>query len=159
MWQWYLPPRCAERLHVLRHRMTPWRGRSTPPPESDDQVMYCVPRKAAGSDNISGKVLRGCAEQLADVFTDIFNVSCYVQRDVGIYFLLVCIWCGACFCVLCVCFCVALAPPTFHLTGSWGPPGTQRIPNQGREAEAFLWEVVFFWSQHLLLSLSMLGKL
>ncbi|KAK3525553.1 hypothetical protein QTP86_034852, partial [Hemibagrus guttatus] len=32
------------------------------------------PRKAAGPDNISGRVLRECAEQLADVFTDIFNI-------------------------------------------------------------------------------------
>ncbi|KAK3573286.1 hypothetical protein QTP86_019399 [Hemibagrus guttatus] len=33
------------------------------------------PRKAAGPDNIPGSVLRECAEQLADVFTDIFNIS------------------------------------------------------------------------------------
>ncbi|KAK3554982.1 hypothetical protein QTP86_002415 [Hemibagrus guttatus] len=33
------------------------------------------PRKAAGPDNIPGRVLRECAEQLADVFTDIFNIS------------------------------------------------------------------------------------
>ncbi|KAK3514879.1 hypothetical protein QTP70_033815, partial [Hemibagrus guttatus] len=33
------------------------------------------PWKAAGPDNIPGKVLRECAEQLADVFTDIFNIS------------------------------------------------------------------------------------
>ncbi|KAK3518582.1 hypothetical protein QTP70_004083 [Hemibagrus guttatus] len=32
------------------------------------------PRKAAGPDNIPGRVLRECAEQLADVFTDIFNI-------------------------------------------------------------------------------------
>ncbi|KAK3553659.1 hypothetical protein QTP70_006868 [Hemibagrus guttatus] len=33
------------------------------------------PRKSAGPDNIPGRVLMECAEQLADVFTDIFNIS------------------------------------------------------------------------------------
>lgn len=33
------------------------------------------PRKAAGPDNIPGHVLKDCAEQLKDVFTDIFNIS------------------------------------------------------------------------------------
>ncbi|KAK3506172.1 hypothetical protein QTP70_014844 [Hemibagrus guttatus] len=33
------------------------------------------PRNSAGPDNIPGRVLRECAEQLADVFTDIFNIS------------------------------------------------------------------------------------
>ncbi len=33
------------------------------------------PRKAAGPDNIPGRVLRDCAEQLTDVLTDIFNTS------------------------------------------------------------------------------------
>ncbi|GAA6107150.1 piezo-type mechanosensitive ion channel component 1-like, partial [Tachysurus ichikawai] len=33
------------------------------------------PRKAAGPDNIPGRVLRECAEQLVDVFMDIFNIS------------------------------------------------------------------------------------
>ncbi|KAK1791082.1 hypothetical protein P4O66_002119 [Electrophorus voltai] len=33
------------------------------------------PRKAAGPDNILGRVLRECADQLADVLTDIFNIS------------------------------------------------------------------------------------
>ncbi|XP_041830687.1 uncharacterized protein LOC121632933 [Melanotaenia boesemani] len=32
-------------------------------------------RKAAGPDGIPGRVLRACAEQLAEVFTDIFNLS------------------------------------------------------------------------------------
>ncbi|KAK3522953.1 hypothetical protein QTP86_010318 [Hemibagrus guttatus] len=32
-------------------------------------------QKAAGPDNIPGRVLRECAEHLADVFTDIFNIS------------------------------------------------------------------------------------
>ncbi|KAI4901822.1 hypothetical protein NFI96_010215 [Prochilodus magdalenae] len=33
------------------------------------------PRKAAGPDNFSARVLRECADQLTDVFTDIFNIS------------------------------------------------------------------------------------
>ncbi|KAK3507850.1 hypothetical protein QTP70_001423 [Hemibagrus guttatus] len=33
------------------------------------------PRKSAGPDNIPGRVLTECAEQLADVFSDIFNIS------------------------------------------------------------------------------------
>ncbi|KAK3574278.1 hypothetical protein QTP86_004369 [Hemibagrus guttatus] len=33
------------------------------------------PEKAAGPDNIPDRVLRECAEQLAEVFTDIFNIS------------------------------------------------------------------------------------
>ncbi len=33
------------------------------------------PRKAAGPDGVTGRVLRDCADQLADVFTDIFNQS------------------------------------------------------------------------------------
>ncbi|XP_066524828.1 uncharacterized protein [Hoplias malabaricus] len=33
------------------------------------------PRKAAGPDNIPDRVVRECADQLADVFTDIFNIS------------------------------------------------------------------------------------
>ncbi|KAK3507839.1 hypothetical protein QTP70_001341 [Hemibagrus guttatus] len=32
-------------------------------------------RKAAGPDNIPGRVLRECAEQLVNVFTDTFNIS------------------------------------------------------------------------------------
>ena len=33
------------------------------------------PRKAAGPDGVPGKVLQGCADQLAGVFTSIFNLS------------------------------------------------------------------------------------
>ena len=33
------------------------------------------PRKAAGPDGIPSRVLRACADQLAGVFTDIFNQS------------------------------------------------------------------------------------
>uniref|UniRef100_A0A3B1K914 Reverse transcriptase domain-containing protein n=1 Tax=Astyanax mexicanus TaxID=7994 RepID=A0A3B1K914_ASTMX len=59
--------------------------KTTPPP--NDQVL-CLssvdvrktllrvnPRKAPGPDSIPGRVLRGCAEQLTDVLTDIFNIS------------------------------------------------------------------------------------
>ncbi|KAK3526987.1 hypothetical protein QTP86_006127 [Hemibagrus guttatus] len=33
------------------------------------------PWKAAGPDNIPGRVLRKCAEELADVFNDVFSIS------------------------------------------------------------------------------------
>ncbi|KAK3546736.1 hypothetical protein QTP70_033528 [Hemibagrus guttatus] len=58
-----------------------------PIPPLEDQVLCLTtanvrktlcrvnPRKAAGPDKIPGRVLRECAEQLADVFTDIFNIS------------------------------------------------------------------------------------
>uniref|UniRef100_A0A4W5L6E0 Reverse transcriptase domain-containing protein n=1 Tax=Hucho hucho TaxID=62062 RepID=A0A4W5L6E0_9TELE len=40
------------------------------------KTFKCVnPRKAAGPDGIPGRVLRACADQLAGVFTDIFNQS------------------------------------------------------------------------------------
>ena len=56
-------------------------------PSPDEQVLRLTtaevkkslrrvnPRKAAGPDNIPGSVLKGCADQLADVLTDIFNIS------------------------------------------------------------------------------------
>ncbi|KAK3539575.1 hypothetical protein QTP70_010270 [Hemibagrus guttatus] len=56
-------------------------------PSPEDQVLCLTtadvrktlcrvnPQKAAGPDNIPGRMLRECAEQLADVFTDIFNIS------------------------------------------------------------------------------------
>ncbi|KAK3537347.1 hypothetical protein QTP70_008789 [Hemibagrus guttatus] len=58
--------------------------KTIPPPE--DQMLWLSmadvkktlcrvnPRKAAGPDNIPGRVLRGSAEQLVDVFTHIFNI-------------------------------------------------------------------------------------
>uniref|UniRef100_A0A9J7ZV96 Reverse transcriptase domain-containing protein n=1 Tax=Cyprinus carpio carpio TaxID=630221 RepID=A0A9J7ZV96_CYPCA len=61
-------------------------AQKTPPPPSD-QVMMLTPdsvrrsfsrinaRKAPGPDNIPGRVLRDCAAELTDVFTDIFNIS------------------------------------------------------------------------------------
>ncbi|KAL0161030.1 hypothetical protein M9458_044755, partial [Cirrhinus mrigala] len=61
-------------------------AQKTPPPPGD-QVMTLSPdsvrrslsrinaRKAPGPDNILGRVLRDCAVELTDVFTDIFNIS------------------------------------------------------------------------------------
>ncbi|KAL0194797.1 hypothetical protein M9458_008369, partial [Cirrhinus mrigala] len=61
-------------------------AQKTPPPPGD-QVMTLSPdsvrrslsrinaRKAPGPDNIPGRVLRECAVELTDVFTDIFNIS------------------------------------------------------------------------------------
>ncbi len=63
---------------------TPAQKLPTPP---NDQALYLSPadvrktlsrinpRKAAGPDNISGRVLKDCAAQLMDVLTDIFNTS------------------------------------------------------------------------------------
>ena len=47
--------------------------------------------KAVGPDRIPGRVLRACADQLAGVFTDIFNMSlieivistCFKQTTIG----------------------------------------------------------------------------
>ncbi len=62
-------------------------GPSPTPPPPGDQVMSLSPnsvrrslsrinaRKAPGPDNIPGRVLRDCAVELTDVFTDIFNIS------------------------------------------------------------------------------------
>ncbi|XP_069780784.1 uncharacterized protein [Narcine bancroftii] len=59
--------------------------KTTPPP--NDQVLCLTvanvkqelgkvnPKKAAGADNILSRVLRNCAVQLADVLTNIFNIS------------------------------------------------------------------------------------
>ena len=59
--------------------------KTTPPPH--DQPLHLTAasvkrtlsaintRKAAGPDNIPGRVLKDCAEELKDVFTDIFNTS------------------------------------------------------------------------------------
>ncbi len=61
-------------------------AQKTPPPPGD-QMMTLSPhsvrrslsrinaRKAPGPDNIPGRVLRDCAVELTDVFTDIFNIS------------------------------------------------------------------------------------
>lgn len=59
------------------------------PHHQDDQVL-CLnpadvhlalrrvnPKKAAGPDHIPGRVLKECADQLAHVLTDIFNISLY----------------------------------------------------------------------------------
>ncbi|XP_051956747.1 uncharacterized protein LOC127625478 [Xyrauchen texanus] len=61
-------------------------ARKTSPPPNDQVLCLTTadvrktlrrvnPRKAAGPDNIPGRVLRGCADQLTDVLTDIFNIS------------------------------------------------------------------------------------
>ena len=58
----------------------------TPPPPHDQALCLSAasvkrifatinPRKATGPDNIPGRVLKDCAEELKDVFTDVFNTS------------------------------------------------------------------------------------
>lgn len=56
-------------------------------PNTEEQVLHQAPAdvirmlsrvnpcKSAGPDNIPGRVLRDCADQLRDVLTDIFNIS------------------------------------------------------------------------------------
>ncbi|KAF7691443.1 hypothetical protein HF521_011740, partial [Silurus meridionalis] len=62
------------------------KARKTTPPPSDQVLCLATakvrktlcrvnPRKFAGPDNIPGRVLKECAEQLADVFTNLFNIS------------------------------------------------------------------------------------
>ncbi len=46
-----------------------------PPADVRKTLSRINPRKAAGPDNIPGRVLKDCAEQLTDVLTDIFNTS------------------------------------------------------------------------------------
>ncbi|KAI5085277.1 hypothetical protein C0J45_3294, partial [Silurus meridionalis] len=61
-------------------------ARKTIPPPTDQMLCLTTaevrktlckvnPLKSAGPDNIPGRVFRECAEQLADVFTEIFNIS------------------------------------------------------------------------------------
>ncbi|KAK3508072.1 hypothetical protein QTP70_012309 [Hemibagrus guttatus] len=61
-------------------------ARKTIPPPNDQVLCLSTadvkrtlcrvnPQKSAGPDNIPGRVLRECAEQLVDVFTNIFNIS------------------------------------------------------------------------------------
>uniref|UniRef100_A0A9J8BX17 Reverse transcriptase domain-containing protein n=1 Tax=Cyprinus carpio carpio TaxID=630221 RepID=A0A9J8BX17_CYPCA len=72
----------------IAHRFSNSRDtRSLTPPPPGDQVMTLTPdsvrrsfsrinaRKAPGPDNIPGRLLRDCAAELTDVFTDIFNIS------------------------------------------------------------------------------------
>ncbi|KAK7895270.1 hypothetical protein WMY93_020595 [Mugilogobius chulae] len=54
-------------------------GGSTTPILDLHQVRLCLrninPRKAAGPDGVLGRVLKDCADELAEVFTNIFNLS------------------------------------------------------------------------------------
>ncbi|KAK7889603.1 hypothetical protein WMY93_025163 [Mugilogobius chulae] len=54
-------------------------GGSTTPSLDLHQVRLCLrninPRKAAGPDGVLGRVLKDCADELAEVFTNIFNLS------------------------------------------------------------------------------------
>ncbi|KAK3524976.1 hypothetical protein QTP86_011792 [Hemibagrus guttatus] len=72
--------------HKLEMSVRHVAARKTIPPPNDQVLCLSTadmkrtlctvnPRKSAGPDNIPGRVLRECAEQLADVFTDIFNIS------------------------------------------------------------------------------------
>ncbi|KAI3375446.1 hypothetical protein L3Q82_003691 [Scortum barcoo] len=69
-----VPPCTKAEVAVLLLGCCPPTASSTSP-----DVLACLlrvnPRKAAGPDNIPGRVLRVCAPELADVFTSIFNLS------------------------------------------------------------------------------------
>ncbi len=43
-------------------------------------LLKVKPRKAAGPDNIPGRVLKDCAFQLSEVLTDIFNISLFQAK-------------------------------------------------------------------------------
>lgn len=63
-----------------------------PPPSPGDQLLQLStagvrkalasvnPRKAAGPDNVLGRVLKNCAGQLKDVLTDIFNTPLHASK-------------------------------------------------------------------------------
>ncbi|KAI4888697.1 hypothetical protein NFI96_003873 [Prochilodus magdalenae] len=59
-------------------RLTPTPGEvplSVTPAEVRRTLRRINPRKSAGPDNIPGRVLRECADQISEVLADIFNVS------------------------------------------------------------------------------------
>ncbi|KAF7658945.1 hypothetical protein LDENG_00005470 [Lucifuga dentata] len=63
-------------IHLPRKPHHNWRNTLRLMPTSVKRVLsHTNPRKAAGLDSIPGWVLRDCADQLKDVFTDIFNTS------------------------------------------------------------------------------------
>ena len=90
-----LPQTCASDISLLNN-LNSFFGRfeagnnmppqKTPPPPHDQALSLSAAsvkktfssvnsRKATGPDNIPGRVLKDCAEELKDVFTDIFNTS------------------------------------------------------------------------------------
>ena len=77
------PPSPLWNTHTPRPLLPP----PPPPVVTSAQVHKALrsvrPRKAAGPDNIPGRALRACANELADVLTSIFNLSlsqCIVPR-------------------------------------------------------------------------------
>ncbi|KAK3562661.1 hypothetical protein QTP86_004085 [Hemibagrus guttatus] len=62
---------------VVRRNICPHNNQVLSFSKADIKRTLCRvnPRKSAGPDSIPGRVLKECAEQLADVFTDIFNIS------------------------------------------------------------------------------------
>ncbi len=63
-------------LLALRHKTAPLHRRLHLLPATRWWILSRInARKAPGPDNIPGRVLRDCAVELTDVFTDIFNIS------------------------------------------------------------------------------------
>ncbi|XP_059819192.1 uncharacterized protein LOC132390609 [Hypanus sabinus] len=78
-----LPSRLNKFFVCFRAPNTTARGRASPflpsnqpaPIIDSEQTRRVNPGKAGGPDNIPGRVLKECADALADVLTDIFNIS------------------------------------------------------------------------------------
>ncbi len=86
LWWGHIPPRCTQSLlftvwnaewHTCTKTATPPNDRALclSPADVRKTLSRINPRKAAGPDNIPGRVLKDCAAQLTDVLTDIFNTS------------------------------------------------------------------------------------
>ncbi len=62
-------------IHDLKCSLQPTVSSRLSPADVRKTLSRINPPKAAGPDNIPGRVLKDCAEQLTDVLTDIFNTS------------------------------------------------------------------------------------
>ncbi len=86
LWWWSIPPRYTQPLLFTFEMQNDTPAQKLPTPPNDQALCLSPadvrktlsrinPRKAAGPDNIPGRVLKDCAAQLTDVLTDIFNTS------------------------------------------------------------------------------------
>ncbi len=85
-WRWHILTRCTQPLlltiwdaerHTCKELLTSPNDQvlCLSPADVRKTLSRINPRKPADPDNITGRVLRDCAAQLADVLTDIFNSS------------------------------------------------------------------------------------
>ncbi len=87
LWWGHIPPRCTQpllftvwnaewpHLHKNYPHLPTTGALCLSPADVRKTLSRINPRKAAGPDNIPGRVLKDCAAQLTDVLTDIFNTS------------------------------------------------------------------------------------